>query len=82
MNMNAFSFLRTFEMSQKSKANENLCNLQDLDSMLVFNGQFKGPSGAFVTHCNISCFPYKKANVCLSEKLSNVFRNRPISLQG
>ena len=36
--------------------------MQDFDSLAVFKvtardqGQYKGPSGAFVTHCNISCF--------------------------
>ena len=42
--------------------NDNLCPVQDSGSLAVFKvtaknqGHFKGPSGAFVTYCNISCF--------------------------
>ena len=43
------------------KQNDNLCPAQDFGSLAVFKvtawdqGQYKGPSGAFVTYCNISC---------------------------
>ena len=47
---------------RKVKQNDNLCPVQDCGSLAVFKvtardqGHYKGPSGAFVTYCNISCF--------------------------
>ena len=47
---------------RKVKQNDNLCPVQDSGSLAVFKvtardqGHYKGPSGAFVTYCNISCF--------------------------
>ena len=47
---------------RKVKQNDNLRPVQDSGSLAVFKvtardqGHFKGPSGAFVTYCNISCF--------------------------
>ena len=44
--------------------------MQDSGSLAVFKvtardqGHYKGPSGAFVTYCNISCFLFK----CLNSK--------------
>ena len=46
---------------RKVKLNDNLCPVQDSGSLAVFKvaardqGHYKGPSGAFVTYCNISC---------------------------
>ena len=47
--------------------------MQDSGSLAVFkdtardHGHYKGPSGAFVTYCNISCyFKCTLANECLS----------------
>ena len=43
----------------KVKQNDNLCAVQDSGSLAVFKvtpkaqGHYKGPSGAFVTYCNI-----------------------------
>ena len=43
--------------------------MQDSGSLAVFKvtardqGQYKGPSGAFVTYCNISCFFFVILNV-------------------
>ena len=49
-------------VTQKSKTQyDNLCPMQDSGSLAVFKvtardqGHHKGPSGAFVTYCNISC---------------------------
>ena len=45
---------------RKVKQYDNLCPVQDSDSLAAFKvtarnqGQYKGPSGAYVTHCNIS----------------------------
>ena len=47
---------------RKVKQNDNLRPMQDSGSLAVFKvtardqGQYKGPSGAFVTYYNISCF--------------------------
>ena len=47
---------------RKVKQNDNLPPVQDSGSFAVFKvtardqGHYKGPSGAFVTYCNISCF--------------------------
>ena len=47
---------------RKVKQNDNLCIVQDSDSLAVFKvtatdqPHYNGPSGAFVTYCNISCF--------------------------
>ena len=47
---------------RKVKQNDNLCPVQDSGSLAVFKitardqGHYKGPSGAFVTYCNISCY--------------------------
>ena len=49
---------------RKVKQNEKLRPVQDCGSLAVFmvtardQGHYKGPSGAFVTYCNISCFLY------------------------
>ena len=49
---------------RKVKQNDNLCPVQDSGSLAVFKvtardqGHYKGPLGAFVTYCNISCFIY------------------------
>ena len=49
---------------RKVKQNEKLRPVQDCGSLAVFKvtardqGHYKGPSGAFVTYCNISCFLY------------------------
>ena len=46
---------------RKVKQNNNLCPVQGSGSLAVFKvtardqGHYKGPSGAFVTYCNISC---------------------------
>ena len=46
---------------RKVKQNDNLCPVQDSGSLAVFKvtarnqGHYKGPSGAIVTYCNISC---------------------------
>ena len=46
---------------RKVRQNDNLCPVQDSGSLAVFKvrardqGHYKGPSGAFVTYCNISC---------------------------
>ena len=57
-------------VTQKSKTQyDNLCPVQDSGSLAVFKvtasdqSHHKGPSGAFVTYCNISCFFTKNANV-------------------
>ena len=48
-------------LHRKVKQNDNLCPVQDSASLAVFKvtardqGHYKGPSGAFVTYCNISC---------------------------
>ena len=50
---------------RKVKQNDNLCPVQDSGSLAMFKvtardqSQYKGPSGAFVTHCNISCLYIK-----------------------
>ena len=47
------------------KQNDNSCPVQDSSSLAVFkvtdrdHGHYKGPSGAFVTYCNISCLFYE-----------------------
>ena len=47
---------------RKVKQNDNLYPVQDSGSLAVFKvtardqGHYKGPWGAFVTYCNISCF--------------------------
>ena len=47
---------------RKVKQNDNLCPVQDSGSLAMFKvtardqDQYKGPSEAFVTHCNISFF--------------------------
>ena len=47
---------------RKVKQNGNLRPVQDCGSLAVFRvtardqGKYKGPSGAFVTYCNISCY--------------------------
>ena len=47
---------------RKVKQNNNLCPVLDSGSLAVFkvtardHGYYKGPSAAFVTYCNISCF--------------------------
>ena len=49
-------------LHRKVKQNDKLRPVQDSDSLAVFKvtardqGHYKGPSGAFVTYCNISCF--------------------------
>ena len=49
---------------RKVKQNDNLCPVQDSGSLAEFKvtardqGHYKGPSGAFVTFCNISCLIY------------------------
>ena len=49
------------DVAQKSKTNDKLRPVQDSGSLAVFKvtardqGHYKGPSGAFVTYCNISC---------------------------
>ena len=46
---------------RKVKQNDNLCPVQDSGSLALFKvtardqGHYKGPSGAYVTYCNISC---------------------------
>ena len=46
---------------RKAKQNDNLRPVQDSGSLAMFKvtargqGHYKGPSGAFVTYCNISC---------------------------
>ena len=46
---------------RKVKQNDKLHPVQDSGSLAVFKvtardqGHYKGPSGAFVTYCNISC---------------------------
>ena len=46
---------------RKVKQNDKLRSVQDSGSLAVFKvtardqGHYKGPSGAFVTYCNISC---------------------------
>ena len=46
---------------RKVKQNDKLRFVQDSGSLAVFKvtardqGHYKGPSGAFVTYCNISC---------------------------
>ena len=46
---------------RKVKQNDKLCPVQDSGSLVVFKvtardqGHYKGPWGAFVTYCNISC---------------------------
>ena len=52
---------------RKVKQNDKLRPVQDSGSLAVFKvtardqGHYKGPSGAFVTYCNISCcFFFKK----------------------
>ena len=51
--------------NRKVKQTDNLCPVQDSGSLAVFKvtardqGHYKGPSGAFVTYCNISCFSLK-----------------------
>ena len=50
---------------RKVKQNDKLRPVQDSGSLAVFKvtardqGHYKGPSGAFVTYCNISCFNKK-----------------------
>ena len=47
---------------RKVKQNDKLHPVQDSGSLAAFKvtardqGHYKGPSGAFVTYCNISCF--------------------------
>ena len=54
---------------RKVKQNDNLSPVQDSGSLAVFKvtardqGHFKGPSGAFVTYCNISCFQWQKTGL-------------------
>ena len=49
------------ESHSKVKQNDKLHPVQDSGSLAVFKvtardrGHYKGPSGAFVTYCNISC---------------------------
>ena len=49
---------------RKVKQNDNLCPVQNSGSLAVLKVtardqcQYKGPSGAFVTHCNISFFSF------------------------
>ena len=59
--MKTLNFCNAFEMSQKSKAKWEAMSFTRLwfharVQGLGFKGPFKGPSGAFVTNCNISCF--------------------------
>ena len=55
---------------RKVKQNDKLRPAQDSGSLAVFKvrardlGHYKGPSGAFVTYCNISCLIYFS---CLEE---------------
>ena len=50
---------------RKVKQNDKLHPVQDSGSLAVFKvtardqGHYKGPSGAFVTYCNISCLTSK-----------------------
>ena len=47
---------------RKVQQNDNLCPVQDCGSLAVVKvtardqDHYKGPLGAFVTYCNISCF--------------------------
>ena len=61
--------------------------MQDSGSLAVFKvtardqGHYKGPSGAFVTYCNISCFKYhlsynKLAKSCLSVDVRKKMNNQ------
>ena len=54
-------------VTQKRKQNDKLHPVQDSGSLAVFKvtardqGHYKGPLGAFVTYCNISCLFYFRA---------------------
>ena len=56
MSCTRFRFLRV------RSQNDKLRPVQDSGSLAVFKvtardqGHYKGPSGAFLTYCNISCF--------------------------
>ena len=53
---------------RKVKQNNKLRPVQDSGSLAVFKvtardqGHYKGPLGAFVTYCNISCFKFADVN--------------------
>ena len=59
---------------RKVKQTDNLCSMQDSGSLAVFKvtardqGQYKGPSRAFVTHCNISCSFFLSGKNALGHK--------------
>ena len=56
---------------RKVKHNDNLCPVQDSGSLAVFKvtardqGHYQGPSGAFVTYCNIFCYFYLSKKIRL-----------------
>ena len=58
---------------RKVKQNDKLHPVQDTGSLAVFKvtardqGHYTGPSGAFVTYCNVSCFRKKRINICFGK---------------
>ena len=54
-----------------------MCKTRSLDVFKVTvsdQGHYKGPSGAFVTYCNISCFVEKMRKAFAVQKLLTFFQ--------
>ena len=70
-------------VTQKSQ-NNNLCPVQDSGSFAVFKvtardqGHYKGPSGAFVTYCNISCYLFVSTRVGLGDFWALLFKTNDV----
>ena len=67
---------------RKVKQNDNLCPVQDSGSLAVLKvtardqGHYKGPSGAFVSYCNISCYSRTSLVRTMMARLPRLFRPR------